>query len=198
MIWNYVSDDEDDYDPYMEITHYNDVYSHDYQWYHIQFPEDWALGHLEGTGPGQCENCADYGCVNGVFIGYCANCALFVYNGSRGRGFMGNGVESNDDIALMYASAFDTYLAGVDVYAIQGIRAQSPHSVEEDMDAQMQEDMDAQMQEEIDAQMQEDMDAQMQEEIDAAIDAEMELVYANDYNDSSVLNCHFEGGYNDM
>jgi hypothetical protein len=105
---HYLSDEEDEY---QEVPfHREHQYGYDYQWYHTLFPEEWALSHLEGTGPGQCGNCADYGCINGVFIGYCGNCAIYDYKGSRGRGFMGDGKECQD---IDYPSAFDTYLSTV-------------------------------------------------------------------------------------
>jgi hypothetical protein len=81
--------------------------------YHEHFPQEWAVNHEPGTGPHECLNCADYGCVEDIFIGYCANCAIYVYKGTRGRGFMGDGVEYHDDDVMEFPSAFDTYLNGV-------------------------------------------------------------------------------------
>jgi hypothetical protein len=51
--------------------------------YANSFPKEWALSHKEGTGPEQCCNCVE---VEGVFIGYCLNCAKYDYNGERGDG----------------------------------------------------------------------------------------------------------------
>jgi hypothetical protein len=51
--------------------------------YANSFPKEWALSHKEGTGPEQCRNCVE---VDGLFIGYCLNCAKYVYNGERGDG----------------------------------------------------------------------------------------------------------------
>jgi hypothetical protein len=77
------------------------------------FPIDWATNHIEYTGPISCMNCQDYGSYNGVFIGYCANCSEYVYEGKRGRGFMNHGVEKeNDDNEIV--SVFDTYLKHMD------------------------------------------------------------------------------------
>jgi len=84
----------------------------EYYWYnsicyHGAFPVEWAKNHYPDTGPLECWNCEDYGCVNGIFVGYCANCAQYVYEGERGRGFFDHGVELDDP---SYPSAFETYL----------------------------------------------------------------------------------------
>lgn len=54
-------------------------YAHD-------FSKEWAQNHMEGTGPEQCNNCYWYGSIDGVFMGYCLNCAEDIYNGERGPG----------------------------------------------------------------------------------------------------------------
>jgi len=54
--------------------------------YDNNFPKEWALSHLPGTGPEQCGNCYDYGSKDGLFVGYCANCAVYDYNCERGPG----------------------------------------------------------------------------------------------------------------
>lgn len=61
-------------------------YTVGYYKYDNSFPRDWALSHLSGTGPEQCEDCYDYGNVNHMFCAYCANCAETVYKGERGPG----------------------------------------------------------------------------------------------------------------
>jgi len=68
--------------------------------YHENFPQEWAVNHEPGTGPEECKNCAYFGCIEDVFIGYCANCAIYVYEGSRGPGFIDVGVEFKDDNAI--------------------------------------------------------------------------------------------------
>jgi len=90
--------------------------------YHPDFPEEWSESHVDGTGPEMCGNCTEYGCVDklslsdgteleNVFLGYCVNCAIFCYNGSRGRGFTNKGQElSDEDILAMFPSSFNTYL----------------------------------------------------------------------------------------
>ena len=168
-IWSLLSDDEDDqYYPYDEPFYYGERYLYDYQWYHAKFPEEWATCHKEGTGPGQCNNCADYGSINGIFIGYCANCAMYVYEGSRGRGFIDVGVEFNDNNVLGCASVFDTYLKDVDIHSIEPI------------------------------------DSEIQEPVDNIDDNDIYGDYPQDNNypednmDVGIMNCHFEGGYNDF
>ena len=65
----------------------------------INFPIKWAVENLneydenELVGPIHCTNCAAYGAINNVFVGYCSNCALHKYNYSRGNGFNAVGVE---------------------------------------------------------------------------------------------------------
>jgi len=79
------------------------------------FPTEWATSHTPDTGPIDCFNCRDHGSLRGVFLGYCANCADFVYHGERGLGFMGGGNENTDGNG---ESAFDTYLSGVSNIAL--------------------------------------------------------------------------------
>jgi hypothetical protein len=101
-----------------EPYYHDDIYLYQGAWYHRNFPVIWAMTHETDTGPSQCSNCADFGCVNHVFIGYCANCAIYEYGGERGRGFIDNGVEIDEFEA---ESAFDTYLSGIDINKIQPI-----------------------------------------------------------------------------
>ena len=52
--------------------------------YTEQFPIKWALNHKQNpfpSGPKTCENCKEYGSINGVFVNYCTMCVLHVYNG---------------------------------------------------------------------------------------------------------------------
>ena len=162
-IWNYVSDDEDEY-PQEEPFHYEDKYLYDYQWYHEKFPVAWAVNHKEGTGPGQCSNCADYGSINGVFIGYCANCATCDYEGTRGRGFIEAGVELSENDVLRFESAFETYLSGVNLNEILPIPGQNNNL----------------------------------SRVPSLGDISDYEEPADEHDDpTSILNAHFEGGYND-
>ena len=83
-----------------ERKHY---YSYDGELYTRTFPFEWAESHLPGTGPKECLNCSWAGCWNGVFIGYCANCA-HVYHLERGAGFVGVGKEFRDCDPSKYVS----------------------------------------------------------------------------------------------
>jgi len=101
------------------IIRYNEdglasYYSYDDKFYSIHFPKKWAKDHAEGTGPTMCKNCQEFGSWNGVFIGYCANCALYVYEGKRGRGMIGIGEEFNEDVRE-YPSMKDTYFKNVNL-----------------------------------------------------------------------------------
>jgi len=138
-----------------EPFYYQGKYLYANQWYHENFPLEWAQSHEDHTGPEHCLNCSYFGSIHGIFIGYCANCAIHVYEGARGRGFVGDGQEDSGD----FPSAFDTYLEGVDLNDIMSITGSEP---DEDLD---------------------DHD-------DAYSDMDMDM-------DISIMNPHFEGGYND-
>jgi hypothetical protein len=77
--------------------------------YPSQFPVQWALTPIiettlcnddavntvicgPGTSPEHCGNCNISGSYRGIFLGYCANCAM-TYNMERGFGYITNGVE---------------------------------------------------------------------------------------------------------
>ena len=79
------------------------------------FPEEWAQDHAPGTGPSECEDCRVRGGWNGVFMLYCANCAINVYNGERGKGAISPGQEIDSRENREYVSAFDTYLYDVNL-----------------------------------------------------------------------------------
>lgn len=154
-----------------------DTYSYDHILYHKNFPEEWAKSHAtEYAGPSICYNCVDYGCINNVFIGYCANCAQFVYNGTRGRGFISAGIEDNEPDALKYPSIFETYMKDVDTSKIKS--PMELHLLSYDDDNANTETTVY--------------------DINDYINAEP---YTDDNNSDtilSVLNCHYEGGYNDL
>ena len=102
------------------IIRYNEdglasYYSYDDKFYSIHFPKKWAKDHAEGTGPKMCENCEHHGSWNGVFIGYCANCAPHIYQGTRGRGMIGIGQEFNEEHVREYPSMKETYFKNVNL-----------------------------------------------------------------------------------
>ena len=93
------------------------------------FPEEWAINHIDKTGPLHCNNCYSYGSWNGVFIGYCVNCAVYIYEGKRGYGMTSPGEEItkeyfeknstlNDEKKVNAISAFETYLHQIDLNKI--------------------------------------------------------------------------------
>lgn len=173
----YISDDESEDFHLEEPFYYENKYLYDYYWYHENFPKEWAFCPKSGTGPAQCLNCLDYGCINGVFIGYCMNCAIYSYEGSRGRGFMNVGVESDDTIGMGFPSVFDTYLKGVDIHAIVGIDNTMPKDYQINNPAPCD-----------------------NRQIDQG-ELTDEDIYEDDPEDigeHSGLECHYEGGYNDM
>jgi len=93
----------------------NNIYSYDNELYDINFPDDWATDHLEGTGPKECENCACFGSIGGTFFAYCANCAEFEYKFTRGPGMWYNYCELHTDKAH---SIFTTYMEGIELQDI--------------------------------------------------------------------------------
>ena len=104
------------FNPKEFVYHYRNgkpaYYSYDGELYCGTFPTVWAENHYPGTGPKDCGNCACYGSWNGVFLGYCANCATYEYNGERGRGLIDVGTEHDNDFVSKFPSIFDTYLSG--------------------------------------------------------------------------------------
>jgi hypothetical protein len=73
--------------------------------YHPSFPNEWIANQEPGTGPDECNNCASYGCYQGEFIGYCANCAVYIY---------GDQIELNTAETRQWPSAYETYLVDVE------------------------------------------------------------------------------------
>ena len=106
----------------------------------INFPIKWAVENLneyDGEtallrhGPVHCGNCATFGAINNVFVGYCANCALYEYNYSRGNGFNAVGIEQivdhlgeelnpQNNIWNMYMENVQQDQIGVNIVIIEG------------------------------------------------------------------------------
>lgn len=107
----------------MQVTYHGDrrqYYEYDGVYYTATFPALWAETHAPGTGPRECKLCNEVGYWNGVFIGYCWNCA-HQYNYTRGYGFE-DGIEASLHIienSYHYTkqegqiSAADSYLYGI-------------------------------------------------------------------------------------
>jgi len=87
--------------------------------YHLNFPDEWILDELPETGR-ECWNCVGrpgcsqqgYGMWRGLILGYCMNCVQD-YEGKRGCGFLGFGVERGHcHVSYIGTAAYDTYLKG--------------------------------------------------------------------------------------
>ena len=108
------------------VSHFNNgkciYYSYNEVLYAGTFPRIWAKNHKYGTGPKNCEKCNYIGLWNGVFIGYCVNCAINIYKGERGRGLIDYGVENKKETVLKYPSIFTTYLNNVKQEDVGDIR----------------------------------------------------------------------------
>lgn len=122
--------------------------------YDIHFPLNWLFNEefkmypcsssnndLDSlTGPNHCNNCRDYGFYNGVFIGYCLNCATEFEN-KRGNGLTDvAGVELNEHMVafdLTYFqkknSIWNTYLKGVSLQEIGDAGLKAEHEMYKDL-----------------------------------------------------------------
>jgi len=79
--------------------------------YDIHFPIDWVFQYPINVmifGPETCYSCFTNGYYNGVFVGYCSDCARIV-NYKRGNGMIGNGIE-NEEGLLEENSIWNVYL----------------------------------------------------------------------------------------
>jgi hypothetical protein len=100
--------------------------------YHLKFPDEWINDELPNTGR-ECYNCvganniSGYAMWRGIILGYCANCAKD-YDYTRGRGFIGYGLEKNG--RDHHQSAFNIYLGEID-WSNYGDLAMNPdHTLE--------------------------------------------------------------------
>jgi len=67
--------------------------------YTSQFPIQWALDHLEYTGPEECDCCRKQGTINGVFAFYCCNCQQdyeYTRGGSGEKLYFGYDISQED------------------------------------------------------------------------------------------------------
>lgn len=83
-------------------------YVHEKTKYYLYFPYEWLTTMAPGTGPNQCQNCAMHGIVDGAFIGYCVDCANYMYDMKRGHGFIFGKEQLDPDNKA--TSALFTYL----------------------------------------------------------------------------------------
>lgn len=89
-----------------------EYYAYEGDNYVSTFPIDWAMNHAQDTGPKDCNNCKYYGSRDNVFLGYCINCAEYVYHFERGMGF-NTEFEENDP-----TNPNSTYLANIQLTPI--------------------------------------------------------------------------------
>ena len=140
-------------------------YLYDGFWYYHKFPVKWAKDHRENSGPKKCLNCLAYGTLhNGtLFLGYCVDCARWIYGMKRGYGFVGEGEEASCPIG-----ALQSYLHGIDIDSIP------PLICDDDDDDHDPDDISK-------------GSGFLKEEVAAIDDGQV-----------SILECHYEGGYNDF
>lgn len=74
-----------------ELNYYTSIDGYNYV---DSFNKEWIETHeTDLSGPLYCKNCQCYGTIVqnkiNIFLGYCLNCALNIYNKSRGPGFSG-------------------------------------------------------------------------------------------------------------
>lgn len=155
--------------------------------YHARFPREWAENHIEDTGPEQCANCEHFGSLNEVFIGYCGNCADYVYGGERGRGIMKGGIEFNS----RGQSIYETYLSGLTFNndATRLVPEDDPEAMTESNYWVYHLKITGECEMNTHPTDIEEYDSQSEYESETEDNSEME---------NSIMNCHFEGGYNDM
>lgn len=75
----------------------NDIYYYkgsDGYYYVDTFEHSWIERHVDNqSGPVYCSNCEVFGTIiqdgRMIFLGYCLNCADYLYNNTRGPGFQG-------------------------------------------------------------------------------------------------------------
>jgi hypothetical protein len=91
--------DLNSYSPMIVYRNKNPAYYvYDDELYCPTFPLEWARNHLLDSGPKNCANCAYFGSHLGVFVGYCANCAVYVYCRNRGKGLRKNNDGSFEEL----------------------------------------------------------------------------------------------------
>ena len=67
--------------------------------YTSHFPVQWALNHLQYTGPEECDCCRKQGTINGVFAFYCCNCQQeyeYARGGSGEKLYFGYDISQED------------------------------------------------------------------------------------------------------
>ena len=102
-------------DEYGSLDHYtiNDIS------FPFLFPEDQALKNIDNITT--CINCMEYGIINNIFLGPCANCAGN-FDNKCGKGFISWGKELRTKSTDHINSVFDTYLKTTTELNYHGIK----------------------------------------------------------------------------
>ena len=115
--------------------------------YDIHFPLEWALyknsyliyGEVYRPGPDTCKNCRFFGFHNGVFIGYCMNCAE-VFNYKRGNGMTDLCKEVDENMVAFNLSKFrkensmwNTYLKDINLNEIGDDKLKEEYELYKDL-----------------------------------------------------------------
>lgn len=94
------------FDAYRSLNHYN-INGISFP---SLFPEDQALKNIDNITT--CINCMEYGVINDIFVGPCANC-VGNFDNKCGKGFISWGKELRTKSTDHISSVFDTYLKPV-------------------------------------------------------------------------------------
>ena len=110
------------------VIMYRGTYGNYYEmggiYYDINFPTNWAKEHDKKEteyGPIKCLNCFYFGHYQGVFVGYCLNCAEHLLNYERGYGLQDEFCSENEAIDIIDAplnSMWYKYMNNLPLYKI--------------------------------------------------------------------------------
>ena len=110
------------------VIMYRGTYGNYYEmggiYYDINFPTNWAKEHDKKEteyGPIKCLNCFYFGHYQGVFVGYCLNCAEHLLNYERGYGLQDEFCTENEAIDIIDAplnSMWYKYMNNLPLYKI--------------------------------------------------------------------------------
>lgn len=110
------------------VTMYTGTYGNYYEmggiYYDVNFPTNWAKEHDKKEteyGPIKCLNCFYFGHYQGVFVGYCLNCAEHLLNYERGYGLQDEFCTENEAIDIIDAplnSMWYKYMNNLPLYKI--------------------------------------------------------------------------------
>ena len=119
--------------------------------YDVNFPTYWAKEHNKKKtkyGPINCLNCFYFGHYQGVFVGYCINCAEYLLNYERGYGLQDEfcterDFKTVDDIEAPLNSMWYKYMNNLPLYKIGDKDLNELHQQEKDeIDKYRQEEKD--------------------------------------------------------